>query len=152
MQPPAGVRVRLALSKRKNLPLVLLGAMLTLLGVAALLSSTPPERALETLTPDEAARFGNAELDALFPGKCRIRNFDALKRMSIVYTWVNGTQPCYRDARMAAGGKHAVGGSRDREIGELMYSIRSLEKFVPWHTVRPPALYCLSLARSLSSD
>ncbi|TYZ62487.1 hypothetical protein PybrP1_001989 [[Pythium] brassicae (nom. inval.)] len=134
MQPPAGVRVRLALSKRKNLPLVLLGATLALLGVLALLSNTPAERALESLTKDETARAADAELDALFPGKCRIKNFDELKRMSIVYTWVNGSQPCYRDSRMAAGGKHAVGGSRDREIGELMYSIRSFEKFVPWHT------------------
>ncbi|KAJ8525910.1 hypothetical protein ON010_g15227 [Phytophthora cinnamomi] len=69
-----------------------------------------------------------------WPGKCQIKNFEQLRRMSIVYTWVNGTQPCYRELREKAGGKHAVGGSRDREIGELMYSIRSLEKYVPWHT------------------
>lgn len=149
MQPPAGVRVRLALAQRKNLPLVLLGATLALLVVLALLGSTPPERALETLSKDEAARFGDAELDALFPGKCRIKNFDELKRMSIVYTWVNGSQPCYRESRMAAGGKHAVGGSRDREIGELMYSIRSFQKFVPWHTVR---IYCCRSALNRSEQ
>lgn len=136
MQSPAGVRVRMAMSQRKNLPLVLLGATLALLAVLALLNSTPPERALATLTADEAAAYATDELETLFPGKCKIKNFDELKRMSIVYTWVNGSQPCYREQRQAAGGKHAIGGSRDREIGELMYSIRSFKKFVPWHTVR----------------
>lgn len=136
MQSPTGVRMRMALSQRKNLPAVLLGATLALLTVLYLLGSTPPERTLETLSKDEARQYGNDELEALFPGKCKIKNFDELKRMSIVYTWVNGSQPCYRDMRQNAGGKHAVGGSRDREIGELMYSIRSFKKFVPWHTVR----------------
>ncbi|CAK4656253.1 hypothetical protein LEN26_001858 [Aphanomyces euteiches] len=83
---------------------------------------------------DEVEGYGSiTNSQESFPGKCRIRNFDNLKRMSIVYTWVNGSLPCYRETRQSFGGPKTVGGSRDREIGELMYSIRSLEKFMPWH-------------------
>ncbi|KAF0687478.1 Aste57867_20787 [Aphanomyces stellatus] len=83
---------------------------------------------------DEVAAYGSlSNSQDAYPHQCRIRNYDALKRMSIVYTWVNGSLPCYRDMRKTHGGPSAVGGSRDREIGELMYSIRSLEKYMPWH-------------------
>uniref|UniRef100_K3X248 Stealth protein CR2 conserved region 2 domain-containing protein n=1 Tax=Globisporangium ultimum (strain ATCC 200006 / CBS 805.95 / DAOM BR144) TaxID=431595 RepID=K3X248_GLOUD len=134
MQSSTGVRMRVALHQKKNLPMLLLGVTLAFVTVLYLLSSAPAEHTYDTLGKEEATKYGNAELDALYPGKCKIKNFEELKRMSIVYTWVNGSQPCYREMRQAAGGKHAVGGSRDREIGELKHSIRSFKKFVPWHT------------------
>lgn len=62
---------------------------------------------------------------------CEIANFAQLKKSAIVYTWVNGSEPCYNMRR-----KHAElspgGSSRDKEMGELKYSIRSLLKFAPW--------------------
>lgn len=74
------------------------------------------------------------EDEPFFPSnKCKIKNFNYLKRMSIVYTWVNGSLPCYQESRKAVGGEKSIGGSRDREFGELMYSIRSMQKFMPWH-------------------
>lgn len=134
MQSPAGVRIRMTLSQRRNLPVVLVGAVFALALVMLMLDKAPEPQSFDVLAEDEATKFANAMLEEQWPGKCKIKNFDQLRRMSIVYTWVNGSQPCYRESRMAAGGKNSVGGSRDREIGELMYSIRSLKKFVPWHT------------------
>ncbi|RHY83247.1 hypothetical protein DYB35_000894 [Aphanomyces astaci] len=88
----------------------------------------------EGVLMDEVTAFGSlSNSQDTYPGQCRIRNYDALKRMSIVYTWVNGSVPCYRECRRKYGGDGEVGGSRDRESGELMYSIRSLRQFLPWH-------------------
>jgi hypothetical protein len=50
--------------------------------------------------------------------------------ISIVYSWVNGSEANYQKQRIAAGGK--TGGSRDRDSGELRYSLRSLEQHLPW--------------------
>eukprot|EP01102_Stenamoeba_stenopodia_P006604 TRINITY_DN1821_c2_g1_i1.p1 TRINITY_DN1821_c2_g1~~TRINITY_DN1821_c2_g1_i1.p1 ORF type:complete len:647 (-),score=149.71 TRINITY_DN1821_c2_g1_i1:16-1935(-) len=55
------------------------------------------------------------------------------ENMSIVYTWVNGSEPDYRELRARVGGSDKVGGSRDRDNDELKYSIRSLEAHLPWH-------------------
>ncbi|OQS03144.1 paladin [Thraustotheca clavata] len=87
----------------------------------------------QALYRDIEAKSISADSRDMYPDKCRIENYDALKRMSIVYTWVNGSIPCYRESRKKFGGENAIGGSRDREIGELKYSIRSMQKFMPWH-------------------
>ncbi|KCV68666.1 hypothetical protein H696_04957 [Fonticula alba] len=50
----------------------------------------------------------------------------------IVYTWVNGSDPEYQEIRAKYGGTRSVGGSRDRDSGELRHSFRSLEIFAPW--------------------
>lgn len=134
MKSAAGLRLRLALSHRRNLRYVLGAAVAALLVLVLVLQRLPSPHTYDVLTPEQDQHYNVAAQQELFPGKCAIQNFEELRRMSIVYTWVNGSQPCYRQAREAAGGKHAVGGSRDREIGEIMYSIRSLKKFVPWHT------------------
>jgi len=55
-----------------------------------------------------------------------------LENVSIVYTWVNGSVPDYRALRGRYGGRHHVGGSRDRDSDELKHSFRSIEKFMPW--------------------
>ncbi|KAJ0405303.1 hypothetical protein P43SY_001062 [Pythium insidiosum] len=133
MQSSTMVRMRMVLNQRRNLPILLVGAVIAWIIVAYMLQSLPAGHTYDALTETEAAQLVNAEMEELFPGKCKIKNFDTLRRMSIVYTWVNGSQPCYREMRMKHGGKHAVGGSRDREIGELKYSIRSFQKFASWH-------------------
>eukprot|EP01050_Picozoa_sp_SAG11_P048086 SAG11_NODE_25536_length_357_cov_1.383721_1_plen_67_part_10 len=45
----------------------------------------------------------------------------------IVYTWVDGSDPEYQSLREKYGGKASVGGARDRDNGELRFSLRSLE-------------------------
>jgi hypothetical protein len=133
MQSHSAVRLRIALGQRRHLPLILMGALATLALVGYMLSALPPSHVADELSPSEAQQMSDRDFEQLFPGKCKIKNFDQLRHMGIVYTWVNGSQPCYRESREQAGGKHAIGGSRDREIGELMYSIRSFKKYVPWH-------------------
>ncbi|DAZ98096.1 TPA: hypothetical protein N0F65_005258 [Lagenidium giganteum] len=134
MQSPSAVRMRVVLGNQRNLPLLLVGCVVTLLLIVIALDRSPPEQKYDTLTTDEVTDYSDEALDKYFNGKCKIKNFESLRRMSIVYTWVNGSLPCYRQQREEHGGKHAVGGSRDREIGELKYSIRSLKKYMPWHT------------------
>ncbi|KAI9922813.1 hypothetical protein PsorP6_000334 [Peronosclerospora sorghi] len=134
MKTLTGVRMRMALSHQRNLRYVLLIACGALLMVIYLLHKTPTPYAYDKLTDEEDRRYNLQAMIDQWPGKCQIKNYEQLRRMSIVYTWVNGSMPCYREMRIKAGGKKAVGGSRDREIGELMYSIRSLEKYMPWHT------------------
>ena len=90
------------------------------------------------------------------------RKLPALRHTSIVYTWVNGSDPAYMELRKEHGGpvsacvvgprqcaslptdtravaltclavpQGVVGGARDRSIDELRYSIRSLIKYIPW--------------------
>jgi hypothetical protein len=60
------------------------------------------------------------------------RRMPLLSQTSVVYTWVNGSDPDYRELRKKHGGSGTVGGARDRTIEELRYSIRSLIKFIPW--------------------
>eukprot|EP01052_Picozoa_sp_SAG31_P009332 SAG31_NODE_488_length_14964_cov_56.443458_4_plen_319_part_00 len=58
----------------------------------------------------------------------------------VVYTWVNGSMYEYQKLREQAGGPKAVGGARDRDNGELRFSIRSLQKFMvyrPAHNIIP---------------
>ncbi|KKK26576.1 hypothetical protein ARAM_002987 [Aspergillus rambellii] len=54
------------------------------------------------------------------------------RNVSIVYTWVNGSDPNFRSQRKRYGG--IIGGSLDRDNNELLYSLRSLNEFLPWHT------------------
>ncbi|GLD92702.1 hypothetical protein PINS_up001281 [Pythium insidiosum] len=63
--------------------------------------------------------------------ECEIKNFEQLRKSAIVYTWVNGTERCYNERRRRAG-LTPGGSSRDKEMGELKYSLRSLLKFAPW--------------------
>ncbi|MCL2538219.1 MAG: stealth family protein [Alphaproteobacteria bacterium] len=61
------------------------------------------------------------------------------KKIDLVYLWVDGSDPKWRakkNAALAAMGrppmKDAVGDNRWMDNGELKYSLRSAEKFVPW--------------------
>lgn len=133
MKTPAGVRLRMALSHQRNLHYVFLVTCSALLLVMYLLTKTPTPYTYDKLTDEEDKRYNAQTMKHQWPGQCQIKNFEQFRRMSIVYTWLNGSQPCYCKLREKIGGKKAVGGSRDREIGELRYSIRSLEKYMPWH-------------------
>lgn len=63
--------------------------------------------------------------------RCDVANLEKLRHSSIVYTWVNGSENCYNKRRERAGMLHG-GTSRDKEMGELKYSLRSLLKYAPW--------------------
>jgi len=57
------------------------------------------------------------------------------EEMSLVYTWVNGSDPAHIESRVARSGDNryaAPGNSRFRDLGGLKYSLRSAEKFAPW--------------------
>jgi len=65
------------------------------------------------------------------PGSPADREWAA--RMSIVVSWVNGSDPEYQSLREEHGGKRMVGTSRDRTVGELLHAFRCIERFMPWH-------------------
>eukprot|EP01061_Rhynchopus_euleeides_P013208 TRINITY_DN23118_c0_g1_i3.p2 TRINITY_DN23118_c0_g1~~TRINITY_DN23118_c0_g1_i3.p2 ORF type:complete len:909 (+),score=350.70 TRINITY_DN23118_c0_g1_i3:697-3423(+) len=52
--------------------------------------------------------------------------------VSVVFTWVNGSDPLFQKQRREHGNRG--GESRYRETEELMHSLRCWERFVPWHT------------------
>lgn len=60
--------------------------------------------------------------------------YEWMRNISIVYTWANGTDPVYQAARKHHGGPKQIGTPRDRDNNELLYSMRSLVRFLPWHT------------------
>ncbi|RLN14677.1 hypothetical protein BBJ28_00000299 [Nothophytophthora sp. Chile5] len=83
--------------------------------------------------PDPPARVAElmTGMDNKDGSSCEVANLDTLRHAAIVYTWVNGTERCYNTRRERAGLPRG-GTSRDKEMGELKYSIRSLLKFAPW--------------------
>ncbi|ORX81118.1 hypothetical protein BCR32DRAFT_327418 [Anaeromyces robustus] len=55
-----------------------------------------------------------------------------VKNISIVYTWVDGSDVDFLDIKSKYNGGFRQFNSRDRSADELRYSIRSLEKYMPW--------------------
>jgi hypothetical protein len=55
------------------------------------------------------------------------------KTMSIVYTWIDGSDNNHLDLKAKYNGGSRKVNNRDRSVGELRYSLRSLEKYLPWH-------------------
>uniref|UniRef100_A0AAV1VGV4 Exopolysaccharide phosphotransferase n=1 Tax=Peronospora matthiolae TaxID=2874970 RepID=A0AAV1VGV4_9STRA len=104
-------------------------SLVALLGFALTLSTflymkqepDPPARVAELIS-GTSSRDGSV---------CDVANLDTLRHAAIVYTWVNGTETCYNKRRERAG-LPSGGSSRDKEMGELKYSLRSLLKFAPW--------------------
>ncbi|OQR97241.1 exopolysaccharide phosphotransferase [Achlya hypogyna] len=86
--------------------------------------------ALLSLLDDPATEVVGAWSE-LSPEGCPVEQLETLRHSAIVYTWVNGKEPCYNERRKAAG-LSPGGNSRDKEMGELKYSLRSLLKFAPW--------------------
>lgn len=58
------------------------------------------------------------------------------RNATILYTWVNGSDPENRRLREQYGGVFAVGGDRDRDNDDLKFSLRTLARHMPWHTGR----------------
>ncbi|KAL3421439.1 hypothetical protein PVAG01_07884 [Phlyctema vagabunda] len=69
----------------------------------------------------------------LHDGRVLEREWEWARNISIVYTWVNGSESGFRDQRISYGGKESGGGNLDRDNDELLYSLRSLSKYLPWH-------------------
>jgi hypothetical protein len=86
------------------------------------LGDQPVSRLAELVVPVKFLREADCPAEA--------REF--YQNIPIVYTWVDGSQPDYRKIREQWGGRSAVGGARDRDNGELRFSLRSLERFLPW--------------------
>jgi len=55
------------------------------------------------------------------------------RNISIVYTWVNGSDPNHQEIKSHYNGGIKKADQRDRSMDELRYSLRSLEKNLPWH-------------------
>ncbi|OUM64115.1 hypothetical protein PIROE2DRAFT_20576 [Piromyces sp. E2] len=53
--------------------------------------------------------------------------------ISIVYTWINGSEPIHLQQKALYNGGNAKPDNRDRCVDELRYSIRSLIKNLVWH-------------------
>jgi len=56
-------------------------------------------------------------------------------KISLVYTWVNGSDPAHIVSRTARSGSQSFsqpGNNRFRDLGGLMYSLRSAEKYGKW--------------------
>lgn len=65
--------------------------------------------------------------DVILPLECN--------KISLLYTWVNGSDPEHIKARTLRAGNTAFsspGNNRFRDLGGLMYSLRSAEKYAPW--------------------
>ena len=78
-------------------------------------------------------------------------HWEKFHNLSIVYTWVNGSDPTFKQQRSAHGNKGDE--SRYRETEELVHSLRSMERFMPWHTgevilVTPNGVWPSKLDRS----
>lgn len=52
--------------------------------------------------------------------------------ISIVYTWVNGSETSFLVDKASVTGED-IGSNRFRDDGLFKYSVRSIEKYLPWH-------------------
>ncbi|GAA5847154.1 hypothetical protein JCM5353_004980 [Sporobolomyces roseus] len=52
--------------------------------------------------------------------------------ISVVYTWVNGSETSFLEDKQALTGQDP-GANRFRDDGLFRYSVRSVEKYLPWH-------------------
>jgi len=59
--------------------------------------------------------------------------WDWIRNISIVYTWVDGSDVDFADEKAKYNGGVRAASSRDRSADELKYSLRSVEKYLPWH-------------------
>lgn len=98
-----------------------------------------PNRVASYLEP-EAWAAALARPDKSVPLSGLGHLFDFLEPVDIVYTWVDGADPAWRNRRLAVEGStdadeltvDALLGARYRAQGELLYSLRSVEMFASW--------------------
>ena len=55
------------------------------------------------------------------------------KNISFVYTWVDGSDINLANSKSKYNGGNKDFNSRDRSVDELLYSLRSLKKYLPWY-------------------
>ncbi|KAH3732348.1 Stealth protein CR1, conserved region 1 [Pelomyxa schiedti] len=88
----------------------------------------------DTTTDDNRPKEEPAEEEETLPG-LNLPDYKMLDTsitcdvVDIVYTWVNGSDPAHKKSKESFGGAWD-GGYRD--YGVLKYSMRSVEKFMPW--------------------
>ncbi|KAJ9470364.1 Exopolysaccharide phosphotransferase [Diplonema papillatum] len=58
--------------------------------------------------------------------------WEQYRNVSVVFTWVNGSDPRFRELRAEHGKKGSE--SRYRDSEELLHAIRSVATYMPWHT------------------
>ncbi|ORX42457.1 hypothetical protein BCR36DRAFT_400298 [Piromyces finnis] len=75
----------------------------------------------------------DAEIIANYRGEELGPEWEWVKDISIVYTWVDGSDVDFLDLKSKYNGGVRKANSRDRSADELRYSLRSLEKYLPWH-------------------
>ena len=56
-----------------------------------------------------------------------------VKNISFVYTWVDGSDVNLSNIKSKYNGGNRNVNNRDRSADELLYSLRSLKKYLPWH-------------------
>ncbi len=97
------------------------------------LDATAPSTTSSSDPPQHAQKQASAPVAQLSSSAARLEpEWEWAREVSIVYTWVNGSDPEYRRARQKYGGK--VGGNRDRDNDDLRFSLRTLQRYMPWHT------------------
>nr|CCA25616.1 exopolysaccharide phosphotransferase putative [Albugo laibachii Nc14] len=87
-----------------------------------------------TFTIQHRMRQNDVSIDfeAMYPGKCVIRDFEDLRRSSIVYTLPNGSSPCYRENGTLFS-NIAMNDTSGLFDEVLKYSMRSLSVSMPWY-------------------
>jgi len=75
-----------------------------------------------------------------------------VKNTSIVYTWVDGSDINFQDLKSKYNGGNREVNSRDRSADELRYSIRSLEKYMPWHEGTIYIVTCQQIPKWLNTN
>jgi len=73
-----------------------------------------------------------------------------VKNISIVYTWVDGLDINFQDLKAKYNGGNRNNNSRFRSADELLYSLRSVEKYMPWHHGNIYILTCQQIPKWLN--
>jgi len=92
---------------------------------------------LPNVNKEEADKIFKQNEDEIAKNKPKGWKLDAkwawCRNVSIVYTWVNGSDPHHQEIKSKYNGGIKKVDQRDRSMDELRYSLRSLEKNLPWH-------------------
>ncbi|ORX56102.1 hypothetical protein BCR36DRAFT_581246 [Piromyces finnis] len=82
---------------------------------------------------DENKKYNETECIVNYQGGELEPEWEWVKDISIVYTWVDGNDVDFLDIKSKYNGGIREYNSRDRSADELRYSFRSLKKYLPWH-------------------
>lgn len=75
-----------------------------------------------------------------------------VKNISLVYTWVDGYDVDFQNLKSKYNGGDKENESRFRSADELRYSLRSVEKYMPWHQGNIYILTCQQIPKWLNTD